>query len=162
MKEIDRQRQLYRETLGLLGVDDVVAAGPVMAAQPQVRGAVVRWWRRRRGSHHPADRIAGLNVLALAGGALWLYRAPKWGPGGISTIDRLVGWWPVADVTLASTYKELQSLDYDTGNTTRTKVVRIGIKSAGDDRLTVLHGLSNDQTRELVREIKRATGQRKD
>lgn len=87
---------------------------------------------------------------------------PEVGPGGIPTIDRLVGWWPVADVTLASTYKELQSLDYDTGNTTRTKVVRIGIKSAGDDRLTVLHGLSNDQTRELVREIKRATGQRKD
>lgn len=160
MKEIDRQRELYRETLGLLGVDDVVAAGPVMAAQPQVRGAVVRWWRRRRGSRHPADRISGLNVLALAGGELLLYRAPKWGPGGIPTIDRLVGWWPIDTVTLASTYQELQSLDYDTGNTTRTKVVRIGIKAEGDDRLTVLHGLQNDQTRELVREIKRATGQR--
>ncbi len=162
MKEIDRQRELYRETLGLLGVDDVVAAGPVMAAQPQVRGAVARWWRRRRGSHHPVDLISGLNVLALAGGALWLYRAPKWGPGGIPTIDRLVGWWPVADVTLASTYKELSSLDYDTGNSYKTKVVLIGIKAEGDDRLTLLHGLQNDQTRELVREIKRATGQRKD
>ena len=162
MKEIDRQRELYRETLGMLGVEDVVAAGPVMAAQPQVRGAVKRWLKRRGGSTHPADRIAGLNVLALAAGALWLYRAPKWGPGGIPTIDRLVGWWPVADVTLASTYKELASLDYDTGNTYKTKVVLLGIKAEGDDRITLLHGLQNDQTRELVREIKRATGQRKD
>lgn len=104
--------------------------------------------------------MAGLNVLALGDGALWLYRAPKWGPS-MPTIERLVGWWPIATVTLASTHKELESLDYDTGNTYRTKVVRIGIKADGDERLTRVDGLQNDQTRELVREIKRATGQRK-
>ncbi len=160
MKEIDRQRELYREALGLLGVEDVVAAGPVMAPRPQVRGGLKRWFRRRGGSQHPADQMAGLNVLALGDGALWLYRAPKWA-GGIPRIERLVGWWPIATVKLASTYKELQSLDYDTGNNYKTKVVRIGIKADDDERLTVVDGLQNDQTRELVREIKRATGQRK-
>ncbi len=160
MKEIDRQRELYREALGLLGVGDVVAAGPVMAPRPQVRGGLRRWFRRRRGSLHPADQMAGLNVLALGDGALWLYRAPKWG-AGMPTIERLVGWWPASTVTLASTYKELESLDYDTGTNYRTKVVRIGVKAEGNERLTVVDGLQNDQTRELVREIKQATGQRK-
>ena len=51
--------------------------------------------------------------------------------------------------------RELASLDYDTGNTPETKVVLLGIKAEGDDRLTLLHGLQNGQTRELVREIKR-------
>lgn len=160
MKEIDRQRELYREALGLLGVDDVVTAGPVMAPRPQVRGGLKRWFRRRGGSQHPADQMAGLNVLALADDALWLYRAPKWA-GGIPRIERLVGWWPISTVTLASTYKELESLDYDTGTNYKTKVVRLGIKAEGDERLTRVDGLQNDQTRELVREIKRATGQRK-
>jgi hypothetical protein len=162
VKEIDRLRANYHEVLTGLGRTEVVAAGPVMAAEPQVRGAVRRWWRRRRGSQHPADRIANLNVLALADGALWLHRAPKWGPGGVPGIEELVGWWPVPDVRLASSYKELQSYDHDTNIRYRTKVVQLGIKAAGDDRLTVLHGMQNEQTRELVREIKRATGQRKD
>ena len=160
VKEIDRQRELYREALAMLGVREMVAAGPVMAPRPQVRGGLKRWFRRRGGSQHPADQMAGLNVLALGDGALWLYRAPKW-QGGIPGIERLVGWWPVSTVTLASTYKELESLDYDTGTNYKTKVVRLGIKAEGDERLTRVDGLQNDQTRELVREIKRATGQRK-
>ncbi len=43
----------------------------------------------------------------------------------------------------------------------KTKVVRIAIKADGDEHPTVVDGLQNDQTREVVREIKRATGQRK-
>ena len=159
MKEIDRQRELYRDALASLGVHEMVAAGPVMAPRPQVRGGLKRWLRRRGGSQHPADQMAGLNVLALGDGALWLYRAPKW-QGGTPGIERLVGWWPISTVTLASTYKELESLDYDTGTNYKTKVVRLGIKAEGDERLTRVDGLQNDQTRELVREIKRATGQR--
>ena len=111
MKEIDRQRELYRETLGLLGVEHVVAAGPVMAAQPQVRGAVKRWWGRRRGSTHPADRIAGLNVLALAGDIriattnarlgfpeARLGNTPAW--GGVPRLTRLVGVGSALDILL--------------------------------------------------------------
>lgn len=161
MKWIDQQREQYRDELSLLGVDDVVTAAPVLAPRPQVRGGLKRWWRRRRGSNHPADLMAGTNVLALADGAVWLWRSPKW-RGPIPRIEELVGWWPVDGIKLASSYKELESYDYDTSIRYRTKVVQIGIKPTDDERLTVVIGMQNEQTREIVREIKRATGQRKD
>jgi hypothetical protein len=161
VKWIDQQREQYRDALALEGLEDMVAAAPVLAPRPQVRGGLKRWFRRRRGSTHPADLMAGTNVLALGDGAVWLWRSPKW-KGPVPRIEELVGWWPIATIKLASSYKELQSYDYDTSTTYRTKVVQIGIKAQDDERLTVVIGLQNEQTREIVRAIKRATGQRKD
>ena len=162
MKFADQQREQYREALTERGLTDVVTAAFALAPPPQVRGGLKRWWRRRRGSTHPADLMAGRNVLALADAAVWLYRAPKWKRGAIPEIEELAGWWPIGTIKLASTYKELESYDYDSNIRYKTKVVRLGIKADGDERLTVVDGLQGEQTRELVREIKRATGQRKD
>ena len=130
--------------LALEGLTDVVTAAPVLAPPPQVRGGLRRWWRRRRGSQHPADLMAGRNVLALADGAVWLYRSPKW-KGPVPEIEELVGWWPAATMKLASTYKELESYDYDSNIRYKTKVVRLGIKPEDDERLTVLDGLQGEQ-----------------